>query len=498
MKINKSYLTEVILNFFLTFFIGGGQIILNKCFFSYLGSDNLGIMKLFTQLLSYLNLADMGVAAASTYALYKPLANKDYKEISVIMNTITRMYNKILIYVLGIGLLATPTITFFINNTNVLKRDIYLYWVLYVLGLVVTYGFLKFHILFLADQKFKLVKISQGFTKILIQLLQIYTLMKFKSFYLFIALIILEGIVQYILFKYLYNKNYAKHMLKTQEIKKEIINNLKKLFWHKLAGMVVFNTDLIIISKFISLEIVAIYSSYLLLEQMLITVVTILTSVLAPKIGKYIAFNEKNEIHEKWREINNMFLFLGILLSFSMYKLANTFITLWMGKDFLLPKITLFLICINIFIRATKPLIESFQSGSGFFDDIHLPIAEAIINFIFSIVLVYYIGLNGVILGTVISNITIICIAKPVLVFKKCFDKSTKDYLKIYGLYLIFSIVAFYICNILFKLFFEKILVNNWLDWFILSIKSSILNLIVLAIFYIIHRKIQRKLINKK
>ena len=160
MKTSKFYFLEMILNFFITFLIGGGQIILNKYFAYYLGDDNLGIMKLFTQLLSYLNLADMGVAAASTYALYKPLANKDYKEISVIMNTITRMYNKILIYVLGIGLLVTPTITFFINNTDILKTDIYLYWVLYVLGLVVTYRFLKFHILFLADQKFKLVKIS--------------------------------------------------------------------------------------------------------------------------------------------------------------------------------------------------------------------------------------------------------------------------------------------------------------------------------------------------
>lgn len=492
MKTSKFYFLEMILNFFITFLIGGGQIILNKYFAYYLGDDNLGIMKLFTQLLSYLNLADMGVAAASTYALYKPLANKDYKEISVIMNTITRMYNKILIYVLGIGLLVTPTITFFINNTDILKTDIYLYWVLYVLGLVVTYRFLKFHILFLADQKFKLVKISQGFTKILIQLLQIYVLIKFKSFYLFIILIILEGVIQYILFKYLYNKNYANHILKTLEIKKEIIKNLKKLFWHKLAGMVVFNTDLIIISKFISLKVVAIYSSYLLLEEILITIITIFTSVLAPKIGKYIAFNEKNKIYESWKSINNIFLFIGIFLTFSMYKLSSSFVTLWMGEDFLLPKMTLFLICINIFIRGTKPVIESFKNGSGFFDDIHLPIAEAIINFIFSIVLVYYIGLNGVILGTVVSNITIICIAKPLLVFKKCFDKGTKDYLKIYGLYLIFSVIAFYICNILFKLFFEKALVNNWLDWFILSIKSSVLNMIILFVIYIIHRKIQR------
>lgn len=51
-------------------------------------------MKLFTQLLAYLNLAEMGVAGASAYALYRPLADNNYKEISIVMSTIIKQKKK--------------------------------------------------------------------------------------------------------------------------------------------------------------------------------------------------------------------------------------------------------------------------------------------------------------------------------------------------------------------------------------------------------------------
>ena len=39
-----------------------------------MGSETLGLMRLFTQMVAYLNLADLGIAASSTYALYKPFS----------------------------------------------------------------------------------------------------------------------------------------------------------------------------------------------------------------------------------------------------------------------------------------------------------------------------------------------------------------------------------------------------------------------------------------
>ncbi|EHO80363.1 hypothetical protein [Fusobacterium ulcerans] len=62
---------SIFINFFIT--ITGGIITfsINKCFANYMGIGKLGLMKLFTQIMAYLNLVDMGIASASTYVLYE-------------------------------------------------------------------------------------------------------------------------------------------------------------------------------------------------------------------------------------------------------------------------------------------------------------------------------------------------------------------------------------------------------------------------------------------
>ena len=123
--------------------------------------QNLGLMKLFTQLLAYLNLAEIGLASASTYALYKPLAEKNYKQISIVINTITSLYNKIFLFILMVGLFLNPIIPFFIKD-KIIDKNIYLYWSLYVISTALSYSFVKYSVLFTADQKFGFVRLVQG------------------------------------------------------------------------------------------------------------------------------------------------------------------------------------------------------------------------------------------------------------------------------------------------------------------------------------------------
>ena len=78
-------LIELMINFFITIGISVSLFLVNKYFALYLGMENLGLMKLFTQLLAYLNLAEIGLTSASAYALYKHLLEKNYSKISVIL-----------------------------------------------------------------------------------------------------------------------------------------------------------------------------------------------------------------------------------------------------------------------------------------------------------------------------------------------------------------------------------------------------------------------------
>lgn len=476
---------EVLINFILTVLSNAILFIQNRYFVQYMGLETLGMMKLFTQLLAYLNIIEMGLGSASAFALYKPLADKNYKDVSVVVNTIENIYNKIAILLMILGALCIPIIPFFMKIST-FSNEIYFYWILYVLNTVSTYLFIKYVILFTANQEFLYVRIVQSISKFLFQLLQIFCIIKYHSFFVYIILLIIDNLTQWLFFKFHYKKKYS-YITKTKEKFNGIKNDIKNLFWHKIGGLIVFNTDLILISKLTSLEIVGIYASYQMVIQVLKTIIDILTNVISPRIGKFIARHTKLEIYEIFRQFNIFYCFLSTIFTYCTYILINSFVSLWIGNDLLLDNFTTKLICFNIGVNLFRWILEKFKEGAGFFDDIKSPILESIINLIVSIILGLKMGLDGVIIGTITSNIIIILIYKPILVFERCFDKDWKEYLKVYGNYLILVIISLLSLNFITKPFIQKN-ITSWLDWIIYAIKMSSISLLVITLVFLLNK----------
>ena len=476
---------EVFINFILTVLSNAVLFIQNRYFVQYMGLETLGMMKLFTQLLAYLNIIEMGIGSASAFALYKPLAEKDYKNTSIVVSTIEDIYNKIAILLLILGSLCIPIIPFFMKVSN-FSNEIYFYWILYVLNTVSTYLFIKYVILFTANQEFLYVRIVQSISRFLFQLLQIFFIIKYHSFFVYIILLILDNLTQWIFFKFHYKKKYS-FIVKTKEKFIGIKNDIKNLFWHKIGGLVVFNTDLILISKFTSLEIVGIYASYQMIISVLKTIVDILTNVLSPKIGNFIAKHTKIEIYDNFKKINIFYCFIATIFIYCMYILINSFVTLWLEKTMLLNNFTIGLICFNLWVNLFRGILDRFKEGAGFFDDIKAPILESIINLIVSIILGLKMGLDGVIIGTITSNIVVILIYKPVLVFERCFDKDWKEYIKVYGNYFILVTISLIILNFITKPFIQEN-INSWLEWIIYAIKISSISLVVITLIFLLNK----------
>lgn len=476
---------EVLLNFILTFIVSILGFVQNRYFVQYMGLEMLGMMKLFTQLLAYLNIVEMGIGSASAFALYKPLAEKDYKNINIVVSTIEDIYNKIAILLMALGALCIPIIPFFMKVSN-FSNEIYFYWILYVFNTVLTYLFIKYVILFTANQEFLYVRTIQSCSIIAFKILQIVCIIKYHSFFVYIILLILDNLTQWIFFKFRYKKKYS-FIVKTKERFTGIKNDIKNLFWHKIGGLVVFNTDLILISKFKSLEIVGIYASYQMIISVLKTIVDILTNVLSPKIGNFIAKHTKIEIYNNFKKINVFYCLIATIFTYCMYILINSFVTLWLGETMLLNNFTIGLVCFNLWINLFRGILDRFKEGAGFFDDIKAPILESIINLVVSIILGLKIGLDGVIIGTIISNIIVILIYKPILVFERCFDKDWKEYIKVYGNYLIIIVISLISLNFITKQFIQKN-INSWLAWIIYAIKISSISLIVTTLIFLLNK----------
>lgn len=346
--------------------------------------------------------------------------------------------------------------------------------------------FIKYVILFTANQEYLYVKKVQTCITILFKFLQIVFIIKYRSFFIYIILLICDNIFQWILFKKHCSKNYN-YLIKSEERYEGIKNDIKNIFWHKIGGLIVFNTDLILISKFTSLEIVGIYASYQMILQVLGNITVILKGVLTPRIGRFIAKHSKEENYDYYRKIDILYCYMAVFFTYSTFILIEDFIVLWLGKEFILSRFTLKLICFNLWVNMFRWNLEMFKLGDGFFNDIKLPILESIINFFVSIVLGIKFGLDGVIIGTIVSNIIIILIYKPILVYERCFNENWKEYIKVYCNYFTITIFSLITLNYILA-FFIKENINSWVSWIIYAMKVSIISLLIITILFSLNK----------
>lgn len=349
-----------------------------------------------------------------------------------------------------------------------------------------------------ADQRIIIVKYVHFIISILTFFLQIFIIFKTKSFFAFIFVIIITEILKYYIFKYI-NSKYYSYIKIVKERDYSILQKLKKLVFHKLSDLIIQNTDLVLISRFISLNVVGIYASYLMINNIIITFLETITYILRPRIGKNISKNDNLYNYQKYQELNIFFLYIGTCLTLSSFYLINDFVKLWIGDLYLLDKIVIILMHINIMIYISKMILEIFKEGYGFFDDIHLSFLEALIKLSFSLVLIKYVGLKGVVIGTLISNILIVCTARPITIYSICFKKNIFDYLKNYLQYLLIIIVSVLINhNILTRFIISKSIINSWYEWFLNAVIITIIVAVNTTLIFLINYQFRKKITEVK
>ena len=102
-------------------------------FIKILGSEYLGINGLFSNIITMLSLADLGIGIAIPYSLYKPLSTDDHEKIKALMHFYKKIYNIIGIIVLIIGFSLTPFLSLIIKEMPENIPYIYLIYMISIL-----------------------------------------------------------------------------------------------------------------------------------------------------------------------------------------------------------------------------------------------------------------------------------------------------------------------------------------------------------------------------
>ena len=482
MRKKKALLNAIvnICGFIITFI---PSLIIRKIFLNTLGSEMLGLNSVFTEIIGWLSIVEMGVGSAIVYSLYKPFADNDRKKINAYIRFYGKFYRSIGCIVLAGGLLLSPFLSFFIKDEVDMKIAT-IGFILFLFNSFITYLFShRLCILNVAQEAYK-ISIGTTISKLVIFGLQFILFLFYPSFLLFIAIQLVVNLIYFIVINSYVTKSYSWLGRNKEEIpeaeKRSLLKNIKAMFMHKIGAVVVFSTDSLVITKFIGLTAAASYTNYQIIIMAIQTLIGTAVNGITASIGSLLTTGDKEHAYKIHKNLFFLNFWITSFIIISLFNTLNQFIVLWVGEKFLLDTLTFVVILINVFITLMRSSVERFKEGSGnFYKDRYAPICEAVINLVASIVLVHYMGLPGVFIGTLASNLLVIFWTQPYIVYRYIFDKKLSAYFIMYFKYLLLGIIPFIITSFITNSFKYNYNISSF-------IANCLINIVVVNGIYLV------------
>lgn len=422
-------------------------------FIKILGVDYLGINAIFINILSLLSLTELGFGSAFIYSMYKPLAEKDNKKLNALVNYYKKIYTYIAVIIGIVGLLLVPFLDKIIY-LNISINNIIIFYLIFLFNTVLSYLFIYKTSIITADQKDYKLKIYNIILSIIQNLLQIIILIVYKNylFYLLIQVIItiLGNIIKSKKAEKLYPYILGNEKLDLKD-KKMIWDNVKYMFFYQLGSVILNNTDNILISILVGTQVVGYYSNYTMIILTIVGFVSIIFTSLQSSLGDFNLKADKNKKFLIFKVLNLISYWIYGFCSICFCFLIQDFITIWLGKNYLLNENILYISIFNFYLQGVLYPIWCYRYTTSIFKHTQYSMLSAsLLNIIFSIILGYKFGLFGILFATAISRIFTTMWYEPYKLFKIYFERTVKKYYvdefkKIIILFLIISCMYFII-----------------------------------------------------
>lgn len=400
-----------------------------------LTKEYLGLEGLFTSILAILQLAELGIGVAIVYRMYRPIQREDVEKVAAYMNFYKWVYRIIALVVLTVGLALLPFLDFFIKDTSEIPSDINIkvLYIFFLMQSVTSYLFVYKQSILTADQKGYTVSIFSIIVQTARYAVMFPLLVLTKNYLLTLGVGIGTVVVTNYLLSWVTHRKYREVFSKknklTKEERKEILNDTFAMMCHKIGEALVFGIDSILVSKYVGTGVLGLYSNYSLL-------INAVTAFLLQFLGSFIASlgnlsilsddENKMRVYKRLLFLNN---WVVCFCTVSLFILINPFIRIWQGEDMLLSMTTVAALSAGFFINNIRWVTNSYITASGLFSkDRWRPFVQAAINIVASILLVKWIGIAGIFLGTIISCLATTWWREPRVLHKYELHASQKAY----------------------------------------------------------------------
>lgn len=411
------------------------SIISSRLFVQYLGIEIKGVSGLIANILSLLQLAEMGIGTAIIYALYQPIVDNNKEEIKSLMAFYKKAYNYIglMIFIIGCG--ASLFLKFFIEETSYSWNYVYLIFYIQLFASVSTYllGAYRRNLLY-ANQRQYITTIIDAVTNTLFTIIRMVVIVYLQSYIVYLILQVVQTLLSNLIASVATQRSFP--YLKEKDIKPydkmpELVGNVKNVIIGKIGGVIYNSTDNLLISKFVGVVEVGYMTNYYTIRTMIKTIVNSITEPVRPMIGNYIReYKDVKKSYQLFLSYTFIRYFIANNVIVGLLVMFNPFIDLWMGEGFTLSMWIPILISIDMFIDIVHGPTWEFNSALGLFrNSRNMSCGGAIINLTTSLILVFIIGTPGVLLGTVIAQ-CYYWTARTYIVFTKYFKQGLWTYIR--------------------------------------------------------------------
>lgn len=374
----------------------------------YLGSHFLGLGSLFSSILSFLNLSELGLSAAIVQTMYKPIAERDEERICMLLRYYRSFYRVVGTVILGAGLCLLPFLPKLIKGTPPADVNIYVLFCMYLANTAVSYFFAAYkQSLFTAHQRSDIVSRIHIVVNVTMQLAQILVLLRTKNYYIYAFLPFSATLITNIANAVVTKKMYPHYKCKGKldlATKGEIRKKIAGLIGTKINSVVVHAADTVVISSFLGLTDAAMYDNYYYIINSISAFVMILFSSVTAGTGHSMV----TESLDKNRKLFNRLALINAWgvgwCSVCLICLLHPFMEIWVGEEFVLPMNLEILFVLYFFVYNIQRVILMFKDAAGlWYEDRFRPYISMIINVLLNLTLVQFIGLQGVILSTIVA-----------------------------------------------------------------------------------------------
>lgn len=431
-----------------------------------LSADYLGVSGLFTNILSVLSLAELGISSAITYALYKPLAENDENKTVAIIQFYRKAYAAIGCFVAAVGLGMLPFLNLIITDPPAIKENIYLLYLLYLLNTVVSYFFSYRQALLTASQRQYIVSGYNYVITIAQSVAQIGFLLLTHE-YIFYLLIQVVGSITYNIWvsrkalkDYPYIKNKDVEPLSKEE-RRSLFRNIKALAINKVSGVLVNSTDNIAITYFSGLSSVGFASNYTLLSSMLDSLITPLFNALTGSVGNLNASADDETRYRFFKTLNLAnFWFFG-WAAIGMAFVSGDLVALLYGAQYQLPERIPLILAANLYTIGMLHASYTYKSTLGLFRyGQYLLFLTGIINLILDVILGRLLGIFGIYLATLIARLCTNLWYEPYAVYRYGLKKNPALYFVRYLEFTVILVIAGSLCWLICNLCVFSLVTN--------------------------------------